>query len=123
MTNFPTQSAQAGKRRRYDPVFKAMIIERCQQPEISIASVAQEFGLNANLIHKWIHRVRRKGEIATYPGFVPVPLDAAKSADTAATPMPETAPIATIEISSKLGTLTLRCSEEQSIRLLKELLS
>ena len=123
MTNFPIPSAEAGKRRRYDPAFKAMIIERCQQPEISIASVAQEFGLNANLIHKWIHRARIKGEIATYPGFVPVPLDAVKPAAPAATPMPEKASIVTIEISSKLGTVTLRCSEGQSVRLLKELLS
>lgn len=123
MTYFPIQPVQAGKRRRYDPAFKAMIIKRCQQPEVSVASIAQEFALNANLIHKWMWRARQKGEITTYPGFLPVPIEAVKPEGVEPTPKALTESTTTIEISSKFGTVTLRCSEEQSVHLLKELLS
>ena len=119
MTNFHIQPVQSGKRRRYDPAFKAMIIKRCQQPEGSVASVAQEFALNANLIHKWMWRARQKGEITTYPGFLLVPIETVKPEDVESTPKARTASTTTIEISSKFGIVTLRCSGEHSVYRLK----
>lgn len=88
-----------------------------------MASVAQEFALNANLIHKWMWRARQKGEITTYPGFLPVPIEAVKPEGVESIPKDRTTSTTTIEICSKFGTVTLRCSEEQSVHLLKELLS
>ena len=42
----------SGKRRRYDPSFKAMIIELCRDPKNSVAKIAQAHELNPNLVHK-----------------------------------------------------------------------
>jgi len=46
------------KRRRCTAEFKARIAEACQQPDASVASVALEHALNANLVHKWIREAR-----------------------------------------------------------------
>ena len=41
-------------RRRYSDDFKAQVIEACQQPGVSMASVALANGLNANLLRRWV---------------------------------------------------------------------
>ena len=59
------------KRRRFSPEFKARILEACQQPAASVAGVALEHNLNANLVHKWI----RKAKLAAasdQPAFIPL---------------------------------------------------
>ena len=38
------------RRRRHSPEFKAKVIAACQQPRVSVASVALEHGLNANMV-------------------------------------------------------------------------
>ena len=63
------------KRRRHSPELKAKILRACQEPGTSVASVALQHGINANLIHKW----RREAEGKQKPAeqkFVPVPLPA-----------------------------------------------
>lgn len=40
-------------RRRHSKAFKCEILTACAQPGISVAAVARQFQLNANLIHKW----------------------------------------------------------------------
>ncbi|MBN2647701.1 MAG: transposase [Thiotrichales bacterium] len=40
-------------RKRYSTEFKRQILKACYQPNTSIAQVAREHGLNANLIHNW----------------------------------------------------------------------
>ncbi len=126
MTNFTPIPAQSGKRRRFDPKFKAMIIELCQQPEHSVAQIAQDYNLNANLVHKWLYRARKLGEVTTYPGFLPVPLDAvaATSSDQS---LPETPPESvTISIASRFGQVSIRwpaTQTDQSAAWLKALLS
>ena len=40
------------KRRRFSTAFKAKIVETCQQPGASVADIALEHALNANLVHK-----------------------------------------------------------------------
>uniref|UniRef100_UPI0013157129 IS66-like element accessory protein TnpA n=1 Tax=Marinobacterium profundum TaxID=1714300 RepID=UPI0013157129 len=57
------------KRRRYTPEFKARIIAACQEPNASVARIALDHGLNANLVHKWI-RAARQQPAATSPAFV-----------------------------------------------------
>lgn len=65
------------KRRKHSKAFKAQVLEACGQPGVSIAAVAQQFHLNANLIHTW----RRDGypsqnilQPTTRPAFLPIPI-------------------------------------------------
>ncbi|MFC6478886.1 transposase [Pseudomonas asuensis] len=60
-------------RRSYSKSFKAQVIQECAQPGASIASVALNHRLNANLVHKWI-RVQMQNSMALQPAFIPVPM-------------------------------------------------
>jgi transposase len=40
---------------RYDPIAKQELVQSCLQPGVSIARQAQEHGINANLLRKWIN--------------------------------------------------------------------
>ena len=62
------------KRRRFTAAFKAKIVEACQQPGTSVAGVALEHGLNANLVHNWIRSTRQQTAMPEIPAFVPVPM-------------------------------------------------
>jgi transposase-like protein len=74
------------RRRHHSVFFKAEAVGACQQPGVSIASVALARGLNANLLRRWVQEAERgDAPIAirssgprTVPqgaeGFVPVSL-------------------------------------------------
>ena len=47
-------------RRRHGAELKAKVLVECDQPDASIASIAQAHGLNANLVHKWRRRHRQR---------------------------------------------------------------
>jgi transposase len=62
---------------RYDPEAKRELVEICLQPDISVAKVALEYGINANLLRKWIGQYRDIGHPPpnsplALPAFVPV---------------------------------------------------
>ncbi len=76
-------------RRRHSPEVKRRVVEACLEPGASVAKVAMEHGINANLAHKWL---RARGEPpptkravpSTVPGtgleplgFVPVGIEPA----------------------------------------------
>lgn len=61
------------KRRKYSPDFKARILQACSDPNNSIASVALQHGINANLIHKW-RRARTAPPASHQKDFLPIPL-------------------------------------------------
>jgi transposase len=72
---------RSGKRRRFDSQAKRELVQACLQPGVSVARMALEHGLNANLLHKWIRQHQRErergGEAAgaagsAMPAFVPV---------------------------------------------------
>lgn len=65
------------KRRRFTAAFKARIAEACQQPGASVAGIALEYALNANLVHKWIRAARQQETVAEAPAFIPVPMASA----------------------------------------------
>ena len=72
----------------YDKEAKRELVEICQQPGISVAKVALEQGINANLLRKWMDRYRGKGlsmsnNPSALPTFVPV---LSKSTDKAMEP-------------------------------------
>lgn len=71
-------------RRRYDPASKERLIEVCFRPGVSLAGVALQHGVNANLLRKWVVRHRQAG----VPGVEPV---AAQLPDPAAFVRVETA--------------------------------
>ena len=56
-------------RRTYPREFKATIVSECLKGERSVASIALEHGVNANLIHKWIRHTR---EECSAPKMLPV---------------------------------------------------
>jgi transposase len=45
-----------GGRSCYDPDGKRVLIEACLRPGVSVARLALENGVNANLLRKWVAR-------------------------------------------------------------------
>jgi transposase len=103
------------RRRHHSVFFKAEAVSACQQPGVSIASVALRHGLNANLLRRWVHEAERgNAPIAIRPaepsvvpaelgGFIPVPL-------------PCSAPDGAIKIELRVGAkrLTLQWPASQA---------
>jgi transposase len=73
----------------YDPEAKRELVQVCLQPGISVAKVALEHGINANLLRKWMERYRKTGQSTSnsplaLPAFAPVlSLGTAKAAESA----------------------------------------
>jgi transposase len=63
-------------RSRYDPQAKRELIEACLIPGVSVARMALEHGINANLLRTWIgkhQRQQQKHEATAKPApFIPV---------------------------------------------------
>jgi transposase len=69
-----TRTTQVPKRRFYSLELKLQVVQTCAQPGASIAAVALQHGINANIVHRWI-REHRQGTLVTQPrAFVPVTL-------------------------------------------------
>jgi len=73
----------ANGRCSYDEDAKRELIEACLQPGASVAKLAREHGLNANLVHTWISLYRKErrslltegsavGVAETAPAFMPI---------------------------------------------------
>lgn len=82
------------RRRHHSVFFKAEAVGACQQPGVSIASIALARGLNANLLRRWVHEaergnvpiaIRSTGSNTVPPGadsFVPVSLSSSPTEST-----------------------------------------
>jgi transposase len=71
------RTTQSTKRRFYSPELKLQVIGACTQPGGSIAGVALQHGINANIVHRWL-REHRQGVLINRPQtFVPVTLNSA----------------------------------------------
>ena len=69
-----TRTSQSPKRWFHSPELKLQVVQICAQPGASIAAVALQHGINANIVHRWI-REHRLGSLLTQPqAFVPVTL-------------------------------------------------
>ncbi|HCN46966.1 MAG TPA: IS66 family insertion sequence hypothetical protein, partial [Pseudomonas sp.] len=53
-------------------------MQECAQPGASIASIALNHSLNANLVHKWI-RLQSQNSVALQPAFIPLTLQPSAS--------------------------------------------
>lgn len=49
-----TRTTQVPKRRFYSPELKLKVVSACAQPGASIAGVALQHGINANIVHRWL---------------------------------------------------------------------
>lgn len=65
-------------KRRHSAAFKRKILELIGQPGASVAAVALEHGINANLVFKW-RRAKRERQhpprVASQPVLLPVSID------------------------------------------------
>lgn len=66
-TSLPTPGKT--RRRRHTPEFKAKIVNLSKEPDTSIALLAQQYQLNANLIHKWRRETKTESQ-----RFLPLPI-------------------------------------------------
>ena len=64
------------KRRQYSTEFKAQLVAESQNPEASVARIALDNDLNANLLRRWITESKQAGQQPS-PAFVPINLPAA----------------------------------------------
>lgn len=71
------------RKRRHSAEFKAKVIEACRHPGVSIAAVALDHRLNANMLRIWVTKAQQVGgaqpKPTMTPAFVPVPIAAPKA--------------------------------------------
>jgi transposase len=59
-------------RRTFTAEFKHQLIQQCLQPDTSVAKVAMQHQINANLLHKWIRHFRSMPPALTTPSSMQV---------------------------------------------------
>lgn len=73
-----TERTQQRRVRTHPAELRARVLTLCDQPGASVARVAREHGLNANLVHTWRRQQRRPAGVAVQGGggseFVPIAL-------------------------------------------------
>ncbi|VVE59149.1 IS66-like element accessory protein TnpA [Pandoraea sputorum] len=68
-------------RRSYSKQFKSEVIAQCLAGGKSVAGIALEHGLNANVVHKWRRRAQAAQLAAPMPPFVAIATPAPAVAD------------------------------------------
>ncbi len=71
------RTTQAPKRRFYSPELKLQVVGSCAQPGASIAGVALQHGINANIVHRWLREHNQGILVRGQQTFVPVTLNSA----------------------------------------------
>ena len=76
-TFIDTEQTTERTRRIFATEFKQHLVELCLQPDTSVAKVAMQHQINANLLHKWIRQSRLMVPSLTIPSipqtdFLPV---------------------------------------------------
>ena len=63
MLKDPRISSYTARRthRTYAPEFKSELVAACQVPGASIAALARQHGMNANILHRWLKEHDRSG--------------------------------------------------------------
>ncbi|MDV8156629.1 transposase [Acinetobacter bereziniae] len=57
------EQCSARPRRTFTTEFKQHLIGLCQQPDTSVAKVAMQHQINANLLHKWISQSKSRSPV------------------------------------------------------------
>ena len=96
----PSRYASGRAHRTYTPQFKAELLAACSQPGASIAALALQHGMNANVLHRWRKENRQGMHVLGCapaavkplpPAFIPVDLAASAavlSSDRESSPRP-----------------------------------
>lgn len=95
------EEAKPKTRRRHDRDLKDRVLSECDMPGASVAQVALNHGLNANLVHKW----RREAAPSRAPVAAASP--PAQFVPLALPPGPEPSPDIRIELRRGLTTITV----------------
>jgi transposase len=77
------RTTQSPKRRFYSPELKLQVVGTCAQPAASIAGVALQHGINANIVHRWLREHSQGTLVNRSQTFVPVTLNSATEPATA----------------------------------------
>ncbi len=93
-------------RRRYEPASKERLIEACLRPGVSLAGLALQHGVNANLLRKWVARRCQLQHGEVQPG------GAARLPEPSAFVRVATAPASTVAVP---GSPTVRPTETLSL--------
>lgn len=98
--------AHTPKRRYYSPEPKLQVVEACARAGASIAGVAIQHGINANIVHRWL-REHSQGTLMAQPlTFVPVTLESSTEVAVPAAVTPATTEIR-MEIRRGAATVTV----------------
>ncbi|WP_321150956.1 IS66-like element accessory protein TnpA [Aeromonas jandaei] len=100
-----TNSSRKG-RANYSREFKQRLVEAANQPGVSVSKLAQEHGVNANLLFKW-----RRDAKAQSPALYPIELVLPPSSTEPllpSTPQPETLTSETASEQTLSGTIEIR---------------
>ena len=71
-TFIDTEQTTERTRRIFATEFKQHLVELCLQPDTSVAKVAMQHQINANLLHKWIRQSRSTPPVLTTPSSLQV---------------------------------------------------
>ncbi len=76
----PSRYSVPRTRRTYTPQFKTELLTACKQPGASIAALALQHGMNANVLHRWLKDHRQGTPLLSdggpAPAFLPIDLAA-----------------------------------------------
>jgi transposase-like protein len=100
------------RRRRHSDEFKARVVAACRKPGVSIAAVALDHRLNANLLRRWVVTAERGQVEASIPP-PPVPTAIALPAHAAFVPVtvqPPPVPAPEIMIELRRGATVVKVS-------------
>ncbi len=87
-------------RRTFTAEFKHQLIQQCQQPDTSVAKVAMQHQINANLLHKWIRQSRSMPPALKTPSI----------------PQTDFLPVISSPDSSQTRSTSTTCAREESCR-------
>ncbi|MBU3086656.1 MULTISPECIES: IS66-like element accessory protein TnpA [Acinetobacter] len=97
------EQRSARPRRSFTTEFKQHLVELCQQPDTSVAKVAMQYQINANLLHKWMSQSKSKslalGQVShQQTDFLPIVMNPASTTDEPEPSLAINHPVANIRI-------------------------
>jgi transposase len=92
-------------RRRYDPASRDQLVAACLEPGVSVSRLAREHGVNANLVRKWMKKIREERPLPLVSAFVPVQIAPDMHSAAAGDLLTKTEPLGKRSHASKVSAL------------------
>lgn len=67
-----TELAVKRVRRSYSKQFKREVVAECRAGDKLVSSVALKYGMNANIVHKWLRLAEAGQLVVGTPSFIPI---------------------------------------------------